>query len=74
MKKLIEMVKEFFSNDMDLKEKGIKSKDYGTINNFIYAVKISLKYNKAYIFALMIGSLTLSLYQLMIIVAPKIVL
>ncbi|MBR3646026.1 MAG: ATP-binding cassette domain-containing protein [Lachnospiraceae bacterium] len=74
MKKLVKMIKDFFSNEMDIKEKGIKSKDYGTVDNFIYAVKISLKYNKAYIFALIFGSVALSLYQLMVIVAPKIVL
>ena len=64
MKKLVKMIKDFFSNEMDIKEKGIKSKDYGTVDNFIYAVKISLKYNKAYIFALIFGSVALSLISL----------
>ena len=74
LKKLISLIKDFFSNDLGEEEKGIKSKDYGTVDDFKYAVKVSLKYNKPYIFAVVAWSLAVSLLQLLVITIPKIVL
>lgn len=53
---------------------GIQANDYGMINNFIYAIKISWLYNKSYIIILMVSSVAAALYQLMGIYLPKIAL
>ena len=73
MKKLIKRIKTFFTNDLG-EEKGIKANDYGAINVFVYAVKVSWKYNKIYILAIMIAGISMSLFELTGVLIPKVVL
>ncbi|MCR5703039.1 MAG: ATP-binding cassette domain-containing protein [Eubacterium sp.] len=73
MEKLIRLIKLFFTNDLG-EEKGIKANDYGAINDFVYAVKVSWKYNKIYILAVMIAGISMSLFQLIGVLIPKVVL
>ncbi len=74
MKKLIEKIKDFFSNEVKNEEKGIQANKYGFINNFAYAVKTSWKFNKLYIVAVIVSSIAMSLFELVGVVIPKVVL
>lgn len=74
MKKIFHKIKEFFSNEVKDEEKGIQANKYGFINNFSYAVKTSWKYNKMYIIAVIVSSIAMSLFELVGVVIPKVVL
>ena len=74
MKSLTDVIKSFFSNEIDEEVKGIKANDYGILDNFFYAVKLSWKYNKKFIIAVIVASVSMALFELVGVVIPKIVL
>lgn len=75
MKSIIEKIKKLFHRKKEEKPfQGIKAHDYGMVNNFIYAIKISWKYSKGYIIALLICSAATALYKLAGVYLPKIAL
>lgn len=75
MKNIIKKIKNLFHRKKQEKNgTGIKSHNYGMINNFIYAIKTSWKYNKKFIIAIIAFGIISALSMLIGVYLPKIAL
>ena len=74
MKKILEVIKNFFSASHERERKGIQATKHGMFNNFVYAVKLTWQLNNQFIIAIIVMGVLSALYMLIGIYIPKIVL
>ena len=74
MKKILEVIKNFFSASHERERKGIQATKHGMFNNFVYAVKLTWQLNNQFIIAMIVVGVLSALYMLIGIYIPKIVL
>ena len=74
MKKILEAIKTFFSASHEMERKGIQATKHGMFNNFVYAVKLTWQLNNQFIISMIVMGVLSSLYMLIGIYIPKIVL
>ena len=75
MKKIVDRIKKLFGKKKEEKKtKGIQAHKYGMINNFIYAIKTSWKYNKFFIISILAFGCIAALYMMLGVYLPKIAL
>ena len=74
MKKILEVIKNFFSASHERERKGIQATKHGMFNNFVYAVKLTWQLNNQFIIAMIVMGVLSALYMLIGIYIPKIVL
>lgn len=75
MKNLLKKIKKLFGKKKEEKKfHGIEAHKYGMFNNFIYAVKISWKYNKAFIISVLTFAFLATLLKMISVYLPKIAL
>lgn len=74
MKKLFNLILQFFKVDHDRNRTGIQATKHGMLNNFIYALKITWKLNRKFLIYVLIGSMASALYMLAGVYLPKIAL
>lgn len=70
-KKLLNII---FNKREPADDNKMKAKDYGLINNFVYAMKKAYQYNKKFVAAVIICSLADTAYTLLGVWLPKVVL
>ena len=75
MKNILSKIRKLFDRKKEEKEfQGIQSHKYGMINNFIYAIKTSWKYNKVFIIVILAFGIFSALNMLIGVYLPKIAL
>ncbi|MCI9616445.1 MAG: ABC transporter ATP-binding protein [Eubacterium sp.] len=75
MKNLFKKIKKLFGKKKEEKKfHGIEAHKYGMINNFIYAIKTSWKYSKAFIISILAFGIISALSMLIGVYLPKIAL
>lgn len=74
MKKILEVIKNFFSASHERERKGIQATKHGMFNNFVYAVKLTWQLNNQFIIAMIVMGVLSAFYMLIGIYIPKIVL
>lgn len=75
MKNILKKIKKLFCRKKkERKVTGIRAHNYGMINNFVYAIKTSWKYNKVFIVAILAYGIIAALYELLGVYIPKIAL
>lgn len=75
MKKILDRIKKLFGKKKEEKKfHGIEAHKYGMINNFIYAVKTSCKYNKAFIISVLTFAFLSAILKMIGVYLPKIAL